>query len=77
MERTPPLLKLSMEKINMGDFTAETLDAFVSDLKYRSYAFNRQRYPEIEPDRWARIYGVDAYLYEVIYQKSGGNSAGQ
>lgn len=60
---------VSMKKINMGDFTAETLEAFVSDLKYRSYAFNRQRSPEVEPDRWVLIYGVDAYLYEVIFQK--------
>lgn len=58
-----------MEKIDIGDFTTETLDAFISDLKYRSYAFNRQRSPEIEPDRWVLIYGVDAYLYEAIFQK--------
>lgn len=66
-----------MEKINMGDFTTETLDAFVSDLKYRSYAYNRQRSPEITPDRWVKIYGMDAWLYEVILQKSGGDNAHQ
>jgi hypothetical protein len=74
---TSSMGRVNMEKINMGDFTAETLDTFISDLKYRSYAYNRQRSPEIEPDRWSKIYGVDAYLYEVIYQKSGGKDAGQ
>jgi hypothetical protein len=66
-----------MRKINLGDFTAETLEAFISDLKYRSYAFNRQQSPEIAPGRWHLIYGVDAYLYEVVYQKEMGNAPHQ
>jgi hypothetical protein len=59
----------NMQKINIGDFTDEMIVNVISDLKYRSYAYNRQRSPEIAPDRWAKIYGMDAYLYEVIFQK--------
>jgi len=58
-----------MKKINLGDFTDEDIRNVISDLKYKSYAYNRQKSPEIAPGRWHLMYGVDAYLYEVIYQK--------
>ena len=60
-----------MEKINLGDFTKEDIHVIISDLKYKSYRHNRQQSPEIAPGRWHLIYGVDAYLYEAIYQKEG------
>ena len=66
-----------MDKITLGDFTDEMLHNIISDLKYQSYAYNRQRSPEIAPDRWAKIYGIDAHLYEVIYQKEKGKQDGQ
>lgn len=27
------------------------------ELVYRSYSFNREQFPTIAPERWARIYG--------------------
>jgi hypothetical protein len=46
----------------------ENDEAIVIDwLMYRSYEFNRDRSPEIEPQRWRKIY-FNADLYEKIYQ---------
>jgi hypothetical protein len=66
-----------MEKINLGDFTEDDIRNAINDLKYQSYRYNRQRSPEIAHGRWHLIYGVDAYLYEVIYQKEIGNDPHQ
>jgi len=66
-----------MKKINLGDFTEEDIRNAINDLKYKSYRHNRQQSPEIAPGRWHLIYGVDAYLYEVIYQKEGKNNVNQ
>jgi hypothetical protein len=66
-----------MKKVNLGDFTGEDIANVINDLKYKSYRHNRQQSPEIAPGRWHLIYGVDSYLYEVIYQKEIGNNANQ
>jgi hypothetical protein len=58
-----------MEKINAGDFDTEAISSLIDQLKYKSYCYNRNRSPEISPDKFAIIYGMDAYLYEVLYQK--------
>jgi len=39
-------------------------------LMYRSYEFNRDRSPEIEPSRWRAIY-YNQETYEKIYQQRG------
>lgn len=36
-------------------------------LIYKSYAFNRERSPHIDPSRWREIY-LNQPLYEKIYQ---------
>ncbi len=38
-------------------------------LMYRSYEFNRDRSPDIEPQRWRKLY-FNADLYEQIYQET-------
>lgn len=38
-------------------------------LMYRSYEFNRDRSPSIEPERWRKLY-LNADLYEKIYQET-------
>ena len=37
-------------------------------LMYRSYEFNRERSPDIEPERWRKLY-FNADAYEKIYQE--------
>jgi hypothetical protein len=58
-----------MEKINIGDFTDEMITNVISNLKYKSYAYNRQRSPEIPSWKWSLIYGIEAYLYEIMYEE--------
>lgn len=36
-------------------------------LMYRSYEHNRDRSPDIEAERWRKIY-INAQDYEIIYQ---------
>ncbi len=36
-------------------------------LMYRSYEHNRDRSPDIEPERWRKLY-FNAQDYEIIYQ---------
>lgn len=39
------------------------------DLAYRSYAYNRQRSPEVAPWRWIKIFGEDATKMEKRFAK--------
>lgn len=39
-------------------------------LMYRSYEFNRDRSPDIAPERWRQIY-YNQEVYEKIYQERG------
>ena len=58
-----------MEKVNLGDFTEETIRPVIDRLIYKSYCYNRQRSPEISPDRWVKVFGFDTYLMELKYQQ--------
>lgn len=58
-----------MDKINVNDFDDEAIKNVIDELKYRSYRYNRNKFPEIAPDRYTAIFGVDAYLYEMRFQK--------
>ena len=40
----------------------------VDELTYRSYSFNRQRSPEIAPERWAKVFGPSAEGMEIRYR---------
>jgi hypothetical protein len=58
-----------MERININDFDHDMINSVINDLKYKSYCYNRKRSPEISPHKWAIIYGVEAYLYEIMYME--------
>ena len=58
-----------MDKINIADLDHEAITNIINDLKYKSYRWNRHISPEIPPDRYAVIFGMDTYLYEALYQK--------
>ena len=58
-----------MDQINIADLDHETITNIINDMKYKSYRYNRHISPEIHPDRYAVIFGVDTYLYEALYQK--------
>lgn len=36
------------------------MQKIIDELTFRSYVYNRQRSPEISPERWAKIFGADA-----------------
>lgn len=44
-------------------------EAAVDELTYRSYAYNRDRSPEIPADRWRRVYADWAAAFELRYQQ--------
>ena len=44
----------------------------VDELTYRSYAFNRQRSPEITPERWEKVFGPSAARMEEKFQNERG-----
>ena len=48
-------------------FEVDDEELIIDWLMYRSYEYNRDRSPEIEPSRWRAIYFY-ADLYEKIYQ---------
>lgn len=58
-----------MDKININDFDDATIRATIDQLKFGSYCYNRQRSPEISPDKYVVIFGYDTYLYERMYQE--------
>lgn len=49
---------------NLGDMSVGVV---LSELTYISYASNRDRSPEVTPERWARIYPY-ADILEARYQ---------
>jgi hypothetical protein len=44
-----------------------SLTETVDELTYKSYAHNRRRFPEVSPERWARVF-ADAASYETRFQ---------
>jgi hypothetical protein len=47
----------------------QTPDDIVSDLTFLNYAYNRDRSPEITPERWAKVYGPNTETMEMRYQR--------
>ena len=41
----------------------------VEELRYRAYRAQRDAHQEIEPGRWARIFGAAAAQFEARYQE--------
>jgi len=44
------------------------LEDLVIDLMYEAYAWNRDRTPDITPERWKKILGPEVDLMEAKYQ---------
>jgi hypothetical protein len=60
---------MTTEYININDITQENITPIIDELILRSYIYNRQRSPEIPVDQWTRVFGQDAYLYELEIQR--------
>jgi hypothetical protein len=56
-----------MEIVELNQNTE--IQPIVDTLLYRCYAYNRRRSPEIPPEKYALIFGQDAMLMEIQYQK--------
>ena len=51
---------------NKGYMTPEDI---VGDLTYRSYAYNRDRSPDITPEQWKTVFGPKVDIMERRYQQ--------
>ena len=60
---------MNTEHININDVTQENITPIIDELILRSYIYNRQRNPDIPVERWAKVFGQDAYLYELEMQR--------
>ena len=45
-----------------------TPEQIVDELTYRSYAYNRERSPEVSPERWEKVFGPQAKQMEMRLQ---------
>lgn len=52
-------------------FIAALENCVVDELTYRSYAFNRQNFPEVLPERWATIFPNASEMEERFQQHTG------
>jgi len=57
-------------KINVAELTDHDLRYVIDDAILRCYIYNRQRSPQYTADQWTRVFGIDAYLYELEYQRN-------
>lgn len=48
--------------------TSQLHEKTLNWLMYRSYEFNRDRSPHVEPSRWRKLY-LNQETYEKIYQE--------
>lgn len=58
-----------MEHIYLNELDDDKIHNIVDELIYKSYTYNRQRFPDIAPDKYTAIFGADAYLMELKYQE--------
>ena len=58
-----------MEHIYPKELDDDKIHNIIDDLLYKSYAYNRQRFPDINPDKYVIIFGTNAYLMELKYQE--------
>ncbi|MFA5048964.1 MAG: hypothetical protein WC516_08125 [Patescibacteria group bacterium] len=56
--------KFDLTKINLDE-----LEQAVNQMQYAGYKYNRQQFPRWTVDQWAKVFGMDAYLMEIKYQK--------
>jgi len=57
------------EQFDLNKINKEELTGIINRLVYENYKYNRKRSPDLSPDGWQSVYGVDAILMEIEYQK--------
>ena len=60
---------MNTERISINDVTQENITPIIDELILRSYIYNRQRSTEIPVEQWTKVFGQDAYLYELEMQR--------
>ncbi len=56
-------------EINAADLNASNIPCLIDELILRNYIYNRGYSPDISVEKWALVYGENAYLYEKEYQR--------
>jgi hypothetical protein len=59
-----------MENLDLTTATKEQIHQTIDYLVYQNYKHNRIRFPKWTVDQWAQVFGPDAYLMELEYQKN-------
>jgi hypothetical protein len=60
-------------KIDLTKINKEELTGVINRLVYENYKYNRKRSPNITPEGWQTVFGLDAILFEIEYQKELNN----
>jgi hypothetical protein len=55
-------------KFAEGACKMDDIQKIADDIIYLNYRFNRDRSPDISPERWKAIYGDKVNKFEVWYQ---------
>ncbi len=56
-------------EINAADLNEGNIPCLIDELILRNYIYNRGYSPDISVEKWAKIYGENAFLYEKEYQR--------
>lgn len=58
------------KEIDLTKINKDELVNVINLLVYENYKWNRQQFPLWTVEQWANgVFGIDAYLYEIRYQK--------
>lgn len=58
-----------MDTIHIKDLNHNKITGIIDELVLRSYIYNRQYSPDISVGQWTKVYGQNAYLYEIEMQR--------
>jgi hypothetical protein len=58
---------MNTEYIN--NITQDNITPIIDELILRSYIYNRQRSPDVSVEQWSKVFGQDAYLFELEMQR--------
>lgn len=62
-------MECNIMNININKLTDEKIHNIIDEAILRCYIYNRKRSPQFTVDQWAKVFGMDAYLYEIEMQK--------
>ncbi len=57
------------QQFDLSKINKEEMIGIINRLVYENYKYNRKRSPDITPEGWQTVYGIDAILMEIEYQK--------